>query len=418
MNSAAALATQENTGPRRGSLAWWVAKHQPPATVPVITRRRWLVLLQRWAETPGGRAVLKTAQIRVDTFLVVAKVIAGHCDGSTGRNIAVTNARLAPAAGRCEATVTRVRKVMLNNGFLYRSATGLSGGQRCHARPAIDHLTAPREFSVVADAANRARTPSRKSGARSQTKSVEAVVIPAESNPVDNLMRSVDDGVKMPTLSVVNPVGHKSLVTLVVGNQSARAWSTEPVNPGNSTPHVSPPLRSGRACRGARTPNKARPLKSGLERRRWWLSYAMADVLVRRARGFDASHRSSVASALYRSHLELEAWHAEGGGVTVLRALTVHAPITVGPDGRVYRWDWPDKIAAPGGFLAVRLRQLPARPETVPVPVAARSVLADLRLGPGSTAAGRAAAQQEWRAASARRAAAKRAAQGGGQVTA
>jgi hypothetical protein len=75
-------------------------------------------------------------------------------------------------------------------------------------------------------------------------------------------------------------------------------------------------------------------------------------------------------------------------------------------------------FAAPGGFLAMRLRQLPARPETVSVPVAARSVIADLGLGPGSAPAWRAAAQQEWRAASARSAAAKRAARVGGQVTA
>lgn len=367
----------EKKPPRRGSLAWWVAEHQPPASVAVMSRRRWLLVVKLWVKSPAGRAVLKTARIRPETFLVVTEVIARQCTGSTGRNVGVTNALLAATAGRSEVTVTRVRKVLLEQGFLYRSAGGVSGGARCHARPAIDHLTAHREHSTVA-IERQARKSTRKARTGLRVKSAVAEGVSAHQEPVDNAARAGERGPEMTSLSVVTPVGNKSPVTLVVDNQSASAGFTPP------------------------------SVKPALQRRRWWLSYSAADVLVARMRGFDTTARSAVASALYRSHLDLEAWHLEGGGLTLVRALNVHAPTSGGTDGSLHRWDWPDAVSSPGGFLAMRLRHLPAQPETVGIPALAASVIDKLALGPGSSSVGRAAARDQFRQAQARRAALKR----------
>ncbi|WP_016894287.1 hypothetical protein [Mycobacteroides abscessus] len=364
-----------------------MAEHQPPATVPVMARRRWLVVLARWVESPEGLAALKKARVRPQTLLAVAEAIARQSTGSTGRNIAVTNRRLAAAADRSEATVTRVRKVLLSQGFLYRSAEGVSAGRGCNARPAIDHLTARRELCVVSSMRQR-RKPARESSDHLRVKNAAAQGASSDVKPVDNDLAGRPRGTKMPSLSVVNPVENKSLVTFVVDNQSAGAWSTKASNSG----------------------------KPAAERRRWWLSYAMADVLVDRLHGIDGGARSAVASALFRSHLDLEAWQAEGGGATVVRALSVHAPTSTAPvetggaQSVVHRWDWPSQIAAPGGFLAVRLRHLPSRPLTVSTPAAARTVVAAMQLGPGSTSTGRASARNLWKQAQADRAAAKRAA--------
>lgn len=392
--------------PRRGSLAWWVAEHQPPASVPVVARRRWMVVVKFWVKSPAGLTILKSALIRPETFLVVAEAISRRCTGSTGRNIGATNATLAAAAGRSEATVTRVRKVLLDNGFLYRSVGGVSGGRGCHARPAIDHLTARREHSTVSTAAARRNPPPKRRTRSRPVKSASAEHISAEQAPVDNSRQLMGDGEKMTSLSVVNPVGNKSLVTLVVDNQSASARFT-PAGGGSKKP-----LKAGRfVC------DRARPLKPATQRRRWWLSYAAADVLVVRMNGFTDDTRSAVASALYLSHLDLEAWYAEGGGPAIVRALNVHAPSSRGRGDKVYRWDWPNTITSPGGFLAMRLQHLPARPETVGVPAGASAVIAKLALGPGSTSAARAAARNQFKEAQAHRAAQKRGA-GVGQVSA
>ncbi|WP_207553984.1 hypothetical protein, partial [Mycobacteroides abscessus] len=71
------------------------------------------------------------------------------------------------------------------------------------------------------------------------------------------------------------------------------------------------------------------------------MSYAAAEVLIERLQGFGAGTRSATASALYRSHLDLESWHKQGGGLTISRALNVHAPTSRGRDDRTHRWDWP-----------------------------------------------------------------------------
>lgn len=348
--------------PRRGSLAWWISEHQPPASVPVISRRRWLVLLTYWVTTPQGRAALKAARVGQRTFLAVATVIARHCNGSNGRNIAITNERLAEASGRSPETVTRVRTLLRNAQLLHRSAEGVSGGTGCNARPSIDHLTTPRtavptESPADTQAAKRTRR--------------------APKRPVDNTIRATAPEAVMPTLSVVTPVGIKTPVNRVVANQKRCAWSTTP-NP-NKIP----------------TTSRTKTVKPAAQRRRWWLAYQFADTMTARIHGIDHNARSTTASALYRSHLDLEAWHTEGAAPAVIRALDLHAPTTC-TGTQTHRWDWPQHITSPGGFLTIRLRHLPARPQLVSTPAPSTAVITKLALGPGSTNAGRQAARTQW----------------------
>lgn len=351
--------------PRRGSLAWWIGEHQPPASVPVISRRRWLALLAYWVTTPQGRAALKAARVGQRTLLAVAAVIARHCNGSNGRNIAITNERLASESGRSAETITRVRTLLRSAQLLHRSADGVSAGTGCNARPSIDHLTTPR---AAVPTENPADTQATERTRR------------APKRPVDNTIRGTGSKAVVPTLSVVTPVGTKPPVTLVVDNQKRCAWSTTPA------PNKIP------------TPSKTKSVKSAAERRRWWLAYQFADTMTTRIHGIDHNARSATASALYRSHLDLEAWRTEGAAPAVIRALDLHAPTTQTRD-QTHRWDWPQRITSPGGFLAIRLQHLPARPQLVSTPASAAAVITKLDLGPGSTTAGRAAAMAVWKAA-------------------
>lgn len=353
--------------PRRGSLAWWISEHQPPASVPVISRRRWLALLTYWVTTPQGRAALKAARVGQRTFLAVAAVIARHCNGSNGRNIAITNERLASESGRSAETITRVRTLLRSAQLLHRSAEGVSAGTGCNARPSIDHLTTPR---TAVPTENPADTQVAKRTRR------------APKRPVDNTIDPTAPEAVVPTLSVVTPVGTKPPVTLVVDNQKCCAWSTTP------TPNKIP------------TASKAKALKPAAERRRWWLAYQFADTMTTRIHGIDHTARSATASALYRSHLDLEAWHTEGAAPAVIRALDLHAP-TTRTGTQTHRWDWPQHITSPGGFLTIRLRHLPAQPQVVSTPAPSTAVITKLALGPGSTTAGRAAAMAMWKIAKA-----------------
>ncbi len=358
-------ASDQHKQPRRGSLAWWIVEHQPAPSVPVISRRRWLALLAHWVTTPQGIAALKAARVGQRTFLAVAAVIARHCNGSNGRNIAITNERLAAEAGRSPETITRVRTLLRSAQLLHRSAEGVSGGTGCNARPSIDHLTTP-----------RAAVPTESPAGTQATKRT----CRTRKQPVDNVTRADKPKAVVPTLSVVTPVENKPLVEMVVVNQTRCAWSTTP------RPNKKP------------TATNPKPVKPADERRRWWLAYQFADTMATRIHGIDHTARSATASALYRSHLDLEAWHTEGAAPAVIRALDQHAP-TTHTGHQTHRWDWPQRITSPGGFLAIRLQHLPARPQLVSTPAPAASVITKLALGPGSTPAGRQAARAEWRSA-------------------
>jgi len=66
--------------------------------------------------------------------------------------------------------------------------------------------------------------------------------------------------------------------------------------------------------------------------------------------GLDRAHPGHLCDALMRSHLDLQSWT----GRQILAAFNA--------DMAARGATWPDAIARPGGFLAHRLKRLPARP--------------------------------------------------------
>lgn len=293
---------------RRGSLTDWIRDHAPvAASVPVVSRARWNNVIADWAASSIGQAALAHHHIRVVRFLAVAAAMARHCDGSTGRNIAVGNKLLAYEAGCSERLVSTVRRILLEAGWLHKSAEGVSSRTGRFNRPPIVHLTTPRPVS---------QQPSQ-SAPRSTEKAVDNSVTQGRSaDRVCDLLRST-------------AVGHISLVQLVVGKPKART----------------------RALRNTGS------IKSAEERTRWSLAYRLADELIARTTGLEGA-RGPVATALYFSHLDLPAWTAP----KIKAALDAWGVTHRDSAGVLRQMDWPAQINRPGAFLAYRLSHLQAAP--------------------------------------------------------
>lgn len=115
-----------------------------PATVPMVSRVRWIEALNRWVSCGCGQEALGQFHVRVDRFVRISEAMARHAHGGTGRNIAVTNRRLAQESGFSESSVTIVRRILLSAGWLHQSAAGCSSRTGRSNRPNIVHLTTPR----------------------------------------------------------------------------------------------------------------------------------------------------------------------------------------------------------------------------------------------------------------------------------
>jgi hypothetical protein len=121
-----------------------------PATTPVWTSRDgWLAALRRWASSAALTQLCRDegVSITAPTLLAVATAMAGHADHATGRNVAVTRATLAAAAGCDVRTVTTAWRVL-------RTARWAVEAQRGHGspdtpsigrRPSIYHLVSRRQ---------------------------------------------------------------------------------------------------------------------------------------------------------------------------------------------------------------------------------------------------------------------------------
>jgi hypothetical protein len=135
----------------RGRRRDWITRAGAcPATTPAWTSRDgWLDALRRWANSDGLAQLCRTegVSITAPTLLAVATAMAGHADHATGRNVAVTRATLAAAAGCDVRTVTTAWRVL-------RTARWAVEAQRGHGspdtpsvgrRPSIYHLVSRRE---------------------------------------------------------------------------------------------------------------------------------------------------------------------------------------------------------------------------------------------------------------------------------
>ncbi|OHU47167.1 hypothetical protein BKG82_26280 [Mycobacteroides chelonae] len=295
---------------RRGSLTDWIRDHAPvAASVPVVSRARWNNAIADWAASEPGQGALARHHIRIVRFLAVAAAMARHCDGSTGRNIAVGNKLLAHEAGCSERLVSTVRRILLEAGWLHKSAEGVSSRTGRFNRPPIVHLTTPRPVVRPQAATPKAR---------------RRVV-----KPVDNVGAQGHSGVRVCDLLRSTAVGHISQVPLVVGKPKART----------------------RALRNTGA------IKSTAERARWTVAYRLADELISRTTGLQGA-RGPVAAALRFSHLDLPAWTA----LKLKAALDAWAVTHRDSSGVVRGMDWPAVIERPGAFMAYRLSHLNVAP--------------------------------------------------------
>lgn len=304
---------------RRGSLSDWIARQDPvPATVAMISRARWCSLIDSWAASEAGTVARGRYNVSLKRFLAVAHAMARHCDGSTGRNIAVCNERLAAEGGCSTRLVTNVRAVLIGAGYLYKSSEGVSSRTGRFNRPPIVHLTMPRPGGV-----------GPSSPASSLGGSVGKNCRKAVATPVDNQVSSTSTGGRVCDLLRSTAVGHISSARSVVGKPNART----------------------------RTRRNAGGRKSLQERRRWFLAYAIADELISRTVGLQGA-RGPVAAALNFSHLDLSVWTA----LKLKAALDAWGVTHRDSSGVLRQMDWPSTINRPGAFLAYRLSHLEAAP--------------------------------------------------------
>lgn len=119
----------------------------------MVSRMRWLVLIGTWALSETGRTQLRAKKLRVRTFLQVTGAFAKHCDGSTGRWIAVTNATIANDAGVCTKIVTTVRRLLADNDWAIEARRGCGRADGRYNRPSVWHLTTPRPLINATDSA-------------------------------------------------------------------------------------------------------------------------------------------------------------------------------------------------------------------------------------------------------------------------
>ncbi len=132
---------------RRQEFAAWLSQCAAvPAVVPIwLSRRAWIASVIAWADTDEGRAALRAAHLSAARFARVVRVLARFADGTSGRNVAVTNARIAAMADVCVRIVQTARGILGTAGWAVEASRGYGhpGGRR--NRPSVWHLVSRRE---------------------------------------------------------------------------------------------------------------------------------------------------------------------------------------------------------------------------------------------------------------------------------
>lgn len=126
---------------------WIVTAGAVAATTPMWnSRTSWTCTVAAWAATATGHQALHRAHLRPGLFARVSAALARFADGSTGRHCAVTNARVAQAAGCSPRSVTTVRALLAEAEFAVeiRRGTGSPTTPAHLRRPSVWHLTSRR----------------------------------------------------------------------------------------------------------------------------------------------------------------------------------------------------------------------------------------------------------------------------------
>lgn len=277
-------------------------------SVPVWTSRRgWVSAVCTWAGGPGLREVCQDTRVSISpaTVVAVARLWARFADHDTGRNAAVTRARIAEKLGCAIKTVQRAWQVLCAAGFAVEAARGHGSntGHTAGNRPSVWHLISRRpEPETAAD-------PPIAPGS-------------GDAQPVENVPLPPSRRERwLSHLQKNSPSTRKRARTTKSPSKQPqqRAWRSAPR-----------PLHVQRlAAELVSTEGGRRPLCHGLDR----------------------GHIGHICDALTRSGLDLDAWTA--------RSIAV----ALNADMSARRWSWPDHIERPGAFLATRLRRLPVRPD-------------------------------------------------------
>ena len=82
------------------------------------SRASWLAAIQAWAASPELVALCRRERVSITgpTLMGVAAAMAEHADHATGRNVAITRATVATAAGCSPDTVTVAWRVLRTAG--------------------------------------------------------------------------------------------------------------------------------------------------------------------------------------------------------------------------------------------------------------------------------------------------------------
>lgn len=292
----------------------WVRTHGAvPATVAMWTSREsWLSDVRAWVGSPDFSVVCTSARVSIAsaTVVAVAGVWAGAADHGTGRNSAVTRARIAATLGCSIKTVSRAWTVLGAAGWAVEASRGhgCSSGHTAGNRPSIWHLVSRRPVGAVVEG------------------SAGNVPLPPKAG-----------------CCLVSPVEIHSPSGRV---RARKANSPSPTKtPGRRRASAPRPLALQRLAAGLVTPG--RPDERGRVH-----SGRRAALVI----GLDRGHVGAICDAITSAGLDAEAWTPK---------LLASALET---DMNARGWSWPDRIERPGAFLASRLRRLPARPDpTAPV---------------------------------------------------
>lgn len=215
-----------------------------PCTPMWTSRTAWLCGVSAWAACSAGAAILSRVHLTPAMLARVTSALARFADGSSGRHCAVTNARVAQAAGCSPRTVSTVRAVLAEAHFAIeaRRGTGSSTTPAHLRRPSIWHLTSRR--------------------------------LPVDNAPFCDLPRS----------------------RRVTGSSAVDLWS--PSEASDASPRKISPKRASRR----RPQRQARPLHT--QRLAGWLASSAIGLSPRSGQHVVGQ----LSDALDASHLDLQAW--------------------------------------------------------------------------------------------------------------
>lgn len=283
-----------------------------PATPVWLSRAGWIDEVRAWVASPDFAAVRAVVGVSITSATVVSIAVlwAGFADHSTGRNAAVTRARIAEQMGCAVKTVSRAWQVLGAAGLAVEAARGHGSntGHPAGNRPSIWHLVSRRPAApAAADSGGNVPLPP-KAGSCCLTH-------------VGSYSPSVRERAREDISSTKQP--HQP--------RSRRRWRATPrplpvqrLAAGLVTPVPVP---------GEHTDGRRTALIAGLER----------------------GHIGAICDAITGAGIDAAAWTPKA----LVSALDA--------DMKARGWSWPDRVEHPGAFLAVRLRRLPARPDSTPI---------------------------------------------------